>query len=200
MKEAQRMKTAALCWLRFGKQMPYVATEVGSYYADVAGADLKRLYEIEVKTNVEDIKRDFARKTAKHNCYSGKTDFDPTGYNVGRHWESWIPNLFYYLVPDHLKHYALSYIEKQNPSYGIMVFGDLGRERKLADEITIVKQAKMLHERKPGQPAYVEFLKRMGSDLCHLHITRCEAAGLIDRIGELSRQCVEMRESVDDPA
>jgi hypothetical protein len=200
MTEAQKLKTAALCWLRFIKQMPYVATEVGSYSADVAGADLKTLIEIEVKTNEADIRRDFQNKQEKHRIYSGKASEEPTRYNVGRSWEHWVPNRFFYLVPLSLEKYALEFIGEKNPLYGVMVYEERGLQRRLAESIRIARKAGYLHHEGASREAHIEFLKRMGSDLCHLHLTRGEMEDAFDRMKALSKQCVELRDSVDDPA
>lgn len=201
MTEAQRLKTAALCWLRFIKQMPYVATEVGSYSADVAGADLKILIEIEVKTNEADIRRDFQNKKAKHRSYSGERDPDwGSDRGIGRDWDAWVPNRFFYLVPARLEQYALDYLGQKNPKYGVMVFVESGQTRRLGDGIRIARKAEYIHREAVDRQTHVTFLKRMGSDLCHLHLTHEELQTTIDRVTALSKQCVDLREVVDDPA
>jgi hypothetical protein len=190
--EAKRLKSGALCWLRFGKQLPYVATEVGAYSADVAGADLKSLIEIEVKTSEADLRRDFEKKKLKHRAYAGEEE----GYANGR---EWIPNRFFFLVPARLEAYALQYLGEKNPAYGLMVMVDSQRTRRLADDIRMIRRAAYLHRNPVHDAALRTFLKRMGSDLCHHHLIQSEIDGIAERVTDLSKQCIEMRESHDDP-
>lgn len=192
MNEAAKLKTAALCWLRFVKQMPYVATEVGSYSADVAGADLRTLIEIEVKTNEADVRRDFQNKKRKHSDYRG----DPRDHMTT---SVWIPNRFFYLVPARLEEYALKYLQEKSDKYGVMVYEESGTQFKLGNSIRIARKSGYLHKNLTAASVCSTFLKRMGSDLCHLHLTRSQFEDAFDRMKALSKECVELRESVDDP-
>jgi hypothetical protein len=79
-------KTAIVSWVRFKKRWGYVATEVdvvGGARADVLASDGKMLVEYEVKTNIEDVKRDFANKGEKHIIYG---NIHPVVQRDESHW------------------------------------------------------------------------------------------------------------------
>src|ERR1700761_5989417 len=106
------LKTEALCWLRFAKHMPYVATETGYWAADVFGANDKFSIEVEVKVSIADLKREFTTKTAKHYLYAN-AEASPT---------KGAPNYFYFYVPQELEQQALEVIKEKAPKAGLAVY------------------------------------------------------------------------------
>ena len=69
MQKSKRLKILALCWLRYDKQMPLVATEAGYWNGDVMGIDEDTCIEIEVKVSKQDLLRDLESKRDKHYMY-----------------------------------------------------------------------------------------------------------------------------------
>jgi hypothetical protein len=153
------LKTAALCWLRFGKQMPYVATEVGGFSADVLGANEKMICEVEVKVSKSDLRRDFVKE--KHGLY--KLDSGRPG---------WKPNYFYFIVPESLYQEAVKLAEEHNSKIGILSFRESASlwGQHITDRITVMKKASRLHKTPPSPFLLQQIAKRMASDLCTLYI------------------------------
>lgn len=178
------LKTACLTWLRYGRQMPYVAEEIGpwNWLADVAGADDAQLVEIEVKTSVADLRRDFEAKTSKHHRY----------LSLPGH-EGWLPNKMYFAVPAKLADATRAVLAEKAPAYGMIIGLDLAGDFSLAPwkRLSIAKSAKPIHLRPPSPAIKNLFLKRMGSDLCHFHMMRQHYGGLFDHLQGLSKTLAE---------
>jgi hypothetical protein len=156
---SEQIKTAVLCWLRFGRRYPYVCTEVGRFSADVLGATTKSITEVEVKVSKSDFRADFANKKNKHALYK---NVSPRYRGAG-----WLPNQMYFAVPEAMKDFALEQLAAQNPRYGLMIFKD-----GLADihALECVKTAQKLHTVAPSPKILENILLRMGSELTNFHI------------------------------
>lgn len=154
------LKAAGLAWLRFGKKMPIVCSEVGRWNSDVLGIDRTQSIEIEVKTSKSDIKADFKNKVAKHWSYG----------HVGSA-TNWIPNRFYFLVPQDLADDAVEILGQHNPKIGVLSFlGEDGIERWSRDIIEVRKKAHALHTAPPSAYMKQGALLRMGSELSGLRL------------------------------
>ena len=168
------IKTAALCWLRFGRRYPYVCTEGGRWNADVLGATTKALTEIEVKVSKSDFKVDFVK--TKHDWYAKVT---PAYRGAG-----FIPNQMYYAVPKELETFALEYLAKQAEitplstprdmlraptvaKYGLLVYDET---RRRDDSLVCIKTAGKIHAIAPSPKVLENMLLRMGSELAGFHI------------------------------
>ncbi len=147
-----QMKAAAMHWLRFRKQLNYVATECGFWSADVIGCDSEHLIEIEVKVSRADLMAEFRNKLEKHEYYPdpllaaerhnnkvmeelrNKFPGLPDDHHVIQQqfkWKkknikdvanTWYPTHMYFLVTKDLAQEALEIVEKKCPKYGIMYF------------------------------------------------------------------------------
>lgn len=181
--ESLEIKVACMTWLRFGRQMPFVADEVGFHWlADVAGADERSLIEIEIKTSVSDLKRDFSAKGTKHWKYlNAPADF------------SWVPNRMYFAVPWELATRTAEELEKAAPNYGVLSYTEPAGDYSEVPwkRLCVAKRAKPIHDRAPSERVRHIFLKRMGSDLCHFHMMRHHYGGLMDHMTDLSRKMVK---------
>jgi len=58
---SRQIKYKALLWLRIDQRCAFIASEVGGYNSDCLGVNEKKMIEIEVKTSMEDLKRDFSK-------------------------------------------------------------------------------------------------------------------------------------------
>jgi len=152
------LKTAALCWLRFGRQLEYVATEVGNYSADVFGATDKATYEIETKVSKYDLRNDF--KKSKHKNYN----------HEGTRWGHWVPTYFYFCVPEYLVEEAKSLVETNNSKYGILQYTDGPPTFKQHERLSVAKRAGKIHTQQTNEQVFRYLALRMGSDLCNLYI------------------------------
>ncbi len=109
------MTYASMCWLRFEKNCDVVCTEIGSsWLKDVFGVwihvedGLPAISaEIEIKSSMSDLNRDFDVKRGKHFHYS-------EGRNC--------PTYMYYVVPESLSDKAVKVISARNKNYGVMSF------------------------------------------------------------------------------
>lgn len=156
------LHTEALCWLRFGKRMPIVCTEVGPWHADVLGISDKMVVEVEIKKSRSDLRRDFSDKKTKHWTYANAEQYP------GR----FVPNYLYYYVPPTLKDYALEVIAREAPKAGLAVQTDT--EFLDGKNTEIVKKPTKLRSTPPS-PAFLRVaIMRMSSELCGRHVVNDE--------------------------
>ena len=153
---SEDIKTAALCWLRWGRQYPFVATEVGRWSADVLGATKTTMTEVEVKISKSDLKADFVKP--KHKFYA---EISPLYRGAG-----WLPNQMYFAVPEELQEFALTALQEKNPKYGLLVFKE-GLPN--GHNLTCMRTAKKLHQASPSPKVLEQFVLRMGSEICNFH-------------------------------
>jgi hypothetical protein len=143
------LKTACLCYLRFARRMPYIATEfsVGWNYADVFAADKDMSLEIEVKVSIRDFRRDFFKH--KHEVPDARRS----------------PNKFYFAIPVQMKEAVVKEMAGKNGAYGIMTYDDQALGTRMWEGLVIEKRAGWLH-REPPKPELLErILLRMGSEI-----------------------------------
>lgn len=169
--DADILKTEALCWLRFTKKMELIATEAGSWNADVLAIGEKHSVEIEVKVSKSDLRREFENKRNKHYLYNS---VEP-GSAPSRH----TPNFFYFYVPWTLEEEALKLIEEHSPKAGLAVYGQ-SSDRVLDGKRTYVKKRPTkLHDKVPGPSIRRAVTLRMGSELCGRYVAHRE---MVERI------------------
>lgn len=143
----------ALCWLRYGKQLPIIATEAGGWQADVIGMNTKTVVEVEVKKSISDLRAEFKNKPAKHHTYDVAETFDP------RSRSGYIPNYFYVLVDREIADKALEIIQEKMPKAGLAV-------RTMNGVVEVKKRAGKLHGRPPS-PGFIDAaIRRMASEIC----------------------------------
>lgn len=154
------LKTEALCWLRFGRKMPYVATEAGYWAADVLGCNDKFSVEVEVKMSIADLKRDFTGKASKHYLYDNAEAAPSKG----------APNYFYFYVPKELEEKAKEIVATNAPKAGLAVYE--GGSWLDGKKTSVAISPKRLHSREPS-PAFIKtVLNRMGSELCGRYLAQ----------------------------
>jgi hypothetical protein len=153
------LKTEALCWLRYGKKLPYVCTEGGYWNADVLGVCDTYSVEVEVKMSKADLKREFQNKASKHYLYNN-ADGKPARQ---------VPNYFYFYVPPELEQEAVEIVTKEAPKAGVIVYAPGGW---LLDgkKSKVVRRATKLHDKEPSPGFRQTVVKRMGSELCGLSL------------------------------
>lgn len=161
--DAYTLKTEALCWLRFGKNLDLVATEAGRWHADVLGCNDNFSVEVEVKVSKADLRREFAGKGSKHYLYGAAAD----GQAVAG-----VPNYFYFFVPEVLEQEALLLIEAHSPRAGLAVYLEPESSSRLSDGkyTRVAKKAQRLHDQKPTARFKRTLLLRMGSELCGRYV------------------------------
>lgn len=153
--EALKLKYLALKWLRLDQRCMFIATEVGSYSADVLGINETKMVEVEVKVTTEDLKKDFRKW--KHDKYSGFYSSDWS--------DQWKPTHFYFAMPDHMIESAKEILAKQIEKYPkVDCYGLI----QLSDW-KIVKRAKWLHKHPPNSRVKAVTALRMGSELIRFH-------------------------------
>lgn len=153
---AARLKAMGLAYLRFGRRMPIVCTEVGRWNADILGVSTLDAIEIEVKCSRADLKAEFKNKTAKHFLYSNSSS------------NTTCPSYFYFLVPERLKDFALELLAETSPKAGLLVC-DAESEQYHKDTISVVKKATRITKQKPSQHLVATAMARCSSELCGLY-------------------------------
>lgn len=175
-----------MCYYRFHRQLPYIATEVGDFNADFAASNGSNLIEVEAKTSKSDFLADFSK--AKHTYYAESVK----NLETKRKSRMWIPNLFYFAVPDIMEEWALHKLQDY-PCYGLLIIGN----KEVSDSVTVSKQAKSLHNNTVSPKIIKKFLLRMGSDLCNLYLKRELESELLINFLAQSKKLVE-REFCDE--
>lgn len=163
---SKRIKIACLCYLRFDRQMPLVATEAGYWNGDVVGVSPTEAVELEIKVSKSDLLADMKTKKAKHSLY-----LDPDGTTVH------VPNKFYFVVPAELEAETIKYVHENANKYGVIVFRERKEKRTSGHKseqasgwVKIAKKAYRLHNERP-HPAFMDqVLARSSSELCRLYV------------------------------
>lgn len=151
-----RVKAEAIAWLRFGKRLPIVCTEVGNFYSDVLGVGRTSSTEVETKISKSDLKAEFRNKATKHLIYQKA---DQTVFRS-------VPNYMYFLVPAELKDAALEIVGTGNPKAGIATVSE---DSIAGSGVVVVKPAVKLHGNKPGMQMIRTAIMRMSSELAGLY-------------------------------
>lgn len=151
-----QFKAVALGWLRYGRRMPLVMTEVGRWNADVMGFSSALAVEVEVKTSKADLKREFQTKIAKHWLYANAKD------------ESHVPNFFYFLVPDDMADATVALVSEAAPKAGIAVY-DTTAAPLSREAVRVVKKATKLKEGPPSRQMLTAAISRCSSELVNLY-------------------------------
>lgn len=156
----------ALCWLRYGKRLPVVCTEAGSWNADVIGMNGSMCIEVEIKKSVSDLRADFKNKPQKHYVYAHAEEFD------GRSLSGYVPNYFYFFVPLALEEKAREIINEKMPKAGLAVVDfeprfetHLGRSG-----VRVSRPPKKLHDSPPSNGFLRQAIMRMSSEICGFRI------------------------------
>lgn len=178
--DSYELKTEALCWLRFGKKLDLVATEVGRWSADVLGCNDNYSIEVEVKTSKADLKREFANKSTKHYLYGNASD--AIGPSAG------VPNYFYFFVPSEMEADALALVGEHAPKAGVAVYEEPARARLDGKLTRVARKAQKLHDNKPTARFKRTVLLRMGSELC----------GRYTVFRDLQREVTSLLRNIDD--
>lgn len=173
MSSSATIKTETMCWLRYGKRMNIVASEVGRWNSDVLGLSDKMSIEVEVKVSKSDLVREFSSKQTKHYYYA----------NAGPRTET-VPNYLYFAVPEVLEAVALEILKEKAPKAGLVLHTDTnllaGRNVRVAKKPTRLREG-------PPSPALIRTaMARMSSELCGskqaLDQVREHLLGAVDRV------------------
>lgn len=159
---APYLKSLAINWLRYGKRLPLVCSEVGGWNADVLGLSPQIAVEVETKISKSDIKAEFDKKTAKHWLYANPKS------------TSSIPNYFYFLVPEHLADFTRQFLEDKMPKAGVISALKPPSNAKHYDKtmLAVVKRATKIKDGPPTKYMFVTTLLRCSSELAGLYWSR----------------------------
>jgi len=174
--DTELIASAAMGWLRFGKQFSFVAREAGMFSSDVLGSNTQTVTEIEIKVSTSDFRNDW--KKHKHEVYKELEHKHTRKWPSGLGETSWlqtIPNQFYFACPAWMKEFAIEQVKEHEPKYGVIVMGDNTtniHDPYLWNRLRVVKRAKFLHREKPSSEMLIRLAARMASDLANLHLIR----------------------------
>jgi hypothetical protein len=182
------IKTALFANLRFKKQHSHIASECGIFNSDILTVKKDKLIEIEVKISKADFKNDF--KKFKHQLFIGepkevlrqhyltkeieyyrqykqKNGRDHRDVLALKYERKFIPNFFYFAVPQKIHSFVVDFLKANYPEYGVILIDDHGI---WTERPRIVKKAKKLHNRQVSDLVKQNIALRMGSELANLYI------------------------------
>ena len=183
-------KAALFSYFRFGKQVKCIASECGRYNSDILLVHKNKLVEVEIKTSKQDFKNDF--KKYKHKFYNTSTEVLYKELNLqqyekyrgkkngGVHYKihsfrsdcAFRPFQFYFAVPDNISGWALTYLNKHYPQYGLMVIKDSSTSKyarlQWQQRVKILKRAKKLHNETADAYSKLTIFSRMASELANM--------------------------------
>ncbi len=157
------LKLAALSWLRYGKRMPIVCTEVGRWNADVLGVSPSAAIEVEVKVSKADMRAEFRNKTSKHFLYENAQESSVH-----------VPNQFYFIVPSHLADEAVAIAGESAPKAGVISYNAERPGPYHREDVRVLKQAKKLKSAPPSTAMLVAAMMRCSSEVCGLRLREVE--------------------------
>lgn len=173
------VKSAVLSWLRFDRQLHYIATEVGGFAADCLGASLKKSIEVEVKITWTDFRND--AKKQKHDIYAKANP-------EGKYYANFVPNFFYYAVPPELKEKCLAHLEEIKSPYGLLV---IEYQQYYLSPILFckcVRKSKRLTSFPPTPEMLRVIVARMSSELASMATLSRGLREVADATGKLCRE------------
>lgn len=150
--DASDIKVLLLHYWRYNRGYKYIATECGKFWSDVMVSNEKEIIECEVKISISDLKNDFLKK--KHEIYK----------NPSNYYKQWIPNKFYFAVPDGLQEKTDQLILKSNyTNYGIIV---VSNTKSLLDseKCHVYRKVSKLHNRF-NKKLLKQLVNRMSSEI-----------------------------------
>lgn len=167
---AEEMKILLMCYWRFVRGCPVVATEFDYGYADVIALSRRGriIHETEVKVSITDMKADL-RKPKHHHQQ------DLFGKAVKQMWA----NYFYFAVPGNIREEALKVCQELFPYAGLIVVGsyDSYLEKNARPytppPIEVIKKPQYLHAEEMDEERLFKLIKGMSNNLC------CKAYELI---------------------
>lgn len=175
---SHELKAEAMAWLRFGKRLPIICTEVGHWNADVLGLNDKISVEVEVKISRADLRAEFRNKSGKHYYYQNMNG--GTG-----------PNYFYLMVPENMADLTVELAGAQDTRYGVAIYCP-GPELP-GKRTKIVHKAAKLHDQPPSAKTIKTALARMGSDLCGMYAHEHDSyVRLFQKLEEVKRDIINV--------
>lgn len=154
---ANEVKTKTLHYWRFTRNgYNFIATEAGKFKSDILVSNEKEIIECETKISRADLRNDFKKK--KHGIYKKPSSW----------YSKWIPNKFYFAVPENLTELALELVE--DTPYGVIEVSSKSiSNRKKEVYCVIVKSAKTVQP-KFKEKLHKQIVMRGSSELIRLRI------------------------------
>lgn len=177
---AADLKAEAMAWLRFGKRMSAVCTELkvygGSWIPDVIGASPTSVVEIEVKLSRADLRTDFVSKSSKLFRYQKAEETQASNR---------VPNYFHYMVPAELRDYAVEVVKERLPQAGVLVYRP-DFEVLPGRNVEVARAAQRLHPAAPSPTFLHEVFLRTTSELVGARVAlvqlRRELDAMLERV------------------
>ncbi len=159
MVNSYNIKTALMRYFRFERSM-IVGTEINTGptgIADIIAINDNKTasYEVEIKTSIADLKKNFKDKNFKHSSLNQNNKYNP--------------NYFYFCVPKDLYEKAKEIIYSNNKQYGIIIFTQFGNYGM----VQVKNRAKKLND-SGNNLLFEKLLKRITSEIANLYIDKYE--------------------------
>lgn len=162
--QADEIKTLLLCYWRFSRGCPYIATEFEYGAADVIAASPsgQNIYETEVKISVGDMKKELGKR---------KHQLAQSGFWGKDKLHLWA-NYFYFAVPSKIQVPAIALIVNYFPYAGLLLVEDYADYLKDNDKpyqnvpISEVKKPARFETVLPTQDTLARLSRGMSNTLC----------------------------------
>jgi len=154
---ANEVKTKVLHYWRFTRNgYNYIATEAGKFKSDILVSNEKEIVECETKISRADLRNDFKKK--KHAIYK-----KPTAW-----YSKWLPNKFYFAVPESLAEYALELSE--DTGYGVIAVSSNKISKRKKDTYCKILKAANVIQPNFKEKLHRQIIMRESSELIRLRI------------------------------
>lgn len=168
------IEVSMLYKLRFQQQAKILATEVSNNgpagIADILAIKNDKVYEYEIKRSKTDFRNDFNKSSfgvQKHILYNDKEALQKINlpYKNYAHLKHFVPDFFYFVVPEELGEFALAYLkEHKYNKYGLITVSKK-RIDWLIRSSTCVRRAKQLDSQANIQRAKERITARLSSEM-----------------------------------
>ena len=168
--QTRLVTTKVMYYLRYIRHFKLVASEVGPYSSDVLAINKnKYVTEVEVKVSWPDFRHEFKKelhyrmkKFKKHEIYANATS-------------PWVPNYYFFAVPEELSDKVVAYLDKTNSKYGVIKV-DNGKILNgfNTTQCLVVKSAKRLHTNVCSEKLLDSVIARMSSEVIQRRTNLCD--------------------------
>lgn len=168
--DSNYIKASLFCYFRFKRGIKHIASECGTFNADILFRNKRYLTEIEIKTSKSDFMQDF--KKPKHEFYLNNSpsrdmltrqlnEYSVPETVIKHDYYALKPNQFMFAVPVDILSWCYDHL-KDSP-YGLIgVFdGNIG------ENLIIETKPKLLHKKTITHTAINQITSRMSSELAN---------------------------------
>lgn len=167
--QTKLVTTKVMYYFRYTRQCMLTASEVGTYSSDVLAINKNSFVtEIEVKVSYQDFLKEFKKEYKFYRKSSKKHEIYANAESP------WVPNYYYFAVPEELEQKVKSFLEKRNSKYGVIRVsnGPIQNGFNIV-QCQVTRTAKRLHSNPCSEKVKAAVLNRMSSEVIQRRINLC---------------------------